>query len=75
MQKGKVLDLIRQPSSVNGNPRYIVVILNDLGFTESCYTKPGCGLVYSVTNFRDREVYYTTCIHRNRLSLIDIEGA
>ena len=73
MQKGKVLELIRQKSSVNGNPRYIIIIQNEAGYIESVYTKPDSSYGYSATNYRDKTVNYETCIYRNKLSLVHIE--
>lgn len=75
MQKGKVLELIRQKSSVNGNPRYILVIQNEQGHIDSVYTKPDSSFGYSATNYRDKVVSYETCIYRNKLSLSHIEEA
>jgi Rieske Fe-S protein len=55
---GKVEIIKRLPSSVNGNPRYLISI----GGIE-CKTPVDSTHGYGITNYRDQFVYATICTH------------
>jgi hypothetical protein len=59
------LEIIKRlPSSVNGNPRYLVSI----GGVE-CYTAPDAGIAYGITNRRVQPVTATVKPYYNRLTI------
>jgi len=54
----------RLPSSINGNPRYLVSIGG-----VKCYTAPDANLAYGITNRADQPVTATVRTYYNRLTI------
>ena len=74
MYKGKILELIREKNSTNGNPRFTAVILdkNGNGVTLAT-TAPDSSLAYGLSNYRGHWVNYETATKRGRLTLVNVE--
>lgn len=68
--KGKLEIIKRLPSSINGNPRYLLRVD---GFT--CKTAPDAGIAYAITNYRDKDVIATIGTHYNTATLDTIKEA
>lgn len=73
--KGKVIELIREKSSSNGNPRFTAVIQCARGFVTMATTSPDSSLAYGITNFSGKWVEYQTQTKRGRLTLVSIDKA
>ena len=74
MYKGKILELIREKNSANGNPRFTAVILdqNGNGVTMAT-TAPDSSLAYGLSNYTGHWVNYQTETKRGRLTLVAVE--
>ena len=74
MYKGKILELIREKNSTNGNPRFTAVILdqNGNGVTMAT-TAPDSILAYGLSNYTGCWVQYRTETKRGRLTLVAVE--
>ena len=66
---GKLHIANRLNNSVNGNPRYMLEINNEV-----FYTRPDSKHGYSITNFEDKQVTVTVAMHYGKLSLNTIEA-
>ena len=63
-----ILEIIRrEPSSINGNPRYLLRID---GFT--CYTAPDAMLGYAITNYDGKTVQATIGTYYGKPTLYQI---
>lgn len=58
----------RLKNSTNGNPRYMLVIDNQV-----FYTRPDSMHSYGITNYSDKNVTVTLSMYRGKLSLDSIE--
>ncbi len=67
--QGKLEVLKRLPSSLNGNPRYLIRVD---GFT--CKTAVDSGYGYSVTNFDGKEVIAYIGTHYGTATLDSLKG-
>jgi hypothetical protein len=47
----RITELQRQKSSVNGNPRFLVVMIDINGNPVIAYTKPDSSLAYGISNY------------------------
>jgi hypothetical protein len=61
---GKLEVLKREPSSKNGNPRYLLLIDG-----QPCVTSPDSSLAYSITNYHGKNVQATIGTHYGRATL------
>lgn len=66
---GKLNVIERLPSSLNGNPRYLVEI-NGTGYR----TKPDTSLGYSITNYEGKSVEAKVKIYRGKWAIESIEN-
>jgi len=67
--EGKLEIIQRLPSSINGNPRYLVRIA---GFT--CKTPVDSSLGYCITNHDGKEVIATIGTHYNTATIDTLKG-
>lgn len=72
---GTLKALNREKHSVNGNPRFTLIIVTDNGDVEQVTTRPDSGLAYGVSNYNNKRITVTASMYRGRLSVDDIEGA
>lgn len=74
-QKGKILELIREKNSTNGNPRFTAVIQDSRGFVTMASTAPDSSLGYSIQNYDGKWIEYETATKRGKLTLVSVEQA
>ncbi|ATN93280.1 hypothetical protein [Marinobacter phage PS6] len=74
-QKGKILELIREKNSTNGNPRFTAVIQDCRGFVTMATTAPDSSLSYSMKNYDGKWIEYQTAMKRGKLTLVSVERA
>lgn len=75
MYKGKILELIREKNSTNGNPRFTAVIQDSRGFVTMASTAPDSSLGYSIKNYDGKWIEYETATKRGKLTLVSVEKA
>ena len=66
-QTGKLVVVERLKNSLNGNPRYMLLI-NETVF----YTTPDSSYGYSITNHEGKEITVELKMYRGKLSLMKI---
>lgn len=66
---GRLRVIERLPSSINGNPRYMLMIGSEI-----CRTAVDSGHAYGVTNYDGKIVKATIGRHYGKLTLGTIEG-
>lgn len=71
---GTLIELLQERNSVNGNPRYTVIILDDSGRATTAKTAPDSSLAYVIGNHVGRRVEYSTKVARGTLTLVDIDS-
>lgn len=71
--KGKILELIREKNSTNGNPRFTAIIQGTNGFVTMATTSPDSSLGYSIRNYDGHWIEYETKDIRGRLTLVSLE--
>lgn len=72
---GTLKALNREKHSLNGNPRFTLIIVTDSGDVEQITTRPDSGLAYGISNYENKRITVTASMYRGRLSVDDIEGA
>lgn len=70
---GTLKALNREKHSVNGNPRFTLIIVTDNDDVEQVTTRPDSGLAYGVSNYNNKRIAVTASMYRGRLSVDDIE--
>ena len=73
--KGKLVELIREKNSRNGNPRFTAIIQDWRGFVTMATTAPDSSLGYSIRNYDGHWIDYQTKQVRGRLTLLSVEKA
>lgn len=72
MYKGKVLDLIREKSSRNGNPKYTFIIQLGDSSIMNVTTATDSSLGYAATNYRNKLVEFECKVSRNKYVLTEV---
>ena len=67
---GKLSIISRLPSSINGNPRYLIQVD---GWT--CRTRVDCSIGYEITNFEGRQVKATIGTHYGLTTLRTLQAS
>lgn len=62
--RGKVSDTKRLASSINGNPRYAVTIVDENGHDYYTATETDSGLAYCINNREFSEKYHTFYVNK-----------
>lgn len=73
---GRLVDIQRMKSSVNGNPRYSFTLVEDSleNRVQGCISVDS-SFGYSLPNYLNKRVTIKVGLHRNKITLADIEKA
>jgi hypothetical protein len=72
---GQVIEVIRQKSSRNGNPKYTAIIRSNDGVIDTVTTATDSSHGYGMTNHTGQWIHYTTRMLRNVLTFVELESA